>query len=72
MIRQKIINYDEIIKCLASMTLEQLSNLIREASQLQSAKMRKDHNPLLDIIGVAENCPEDGAENHDKYLYGKL
>lgn len=28
-------------------------------------------NPLYGIIGIAKGGPSDGAENHDKYLYGK-
>ena len=71
MIQQKNFNYDEIIKCLANLSIEQLGNLIREASHLKNARLKKEHNPLLDIIGIAENCPEDGAENHDKYIYGR-
>jgi predicted DNA-binding antitoxin AbrB/MazE fold protein len=28
-------------------------------------------DPLADVIGVCDG-PADGAENHDKYIYGKL
>lgn len=61
----------DIIKDLPELTLEQLDNLIKEAIKVKSEKLNKEHNPLLDIIGIAENCPEDGAENHDKYVYGR-
>lgn len=31
---------------------------------------REQDNPLYGLIGMAEGGPEDGAENHDAYLYG--
>jgi len=64
-------NFQEIIKDLPGLTLEQLNQLIEEANRIKNEKMKKNHNPLLDIIGIAENCPEDGAKNHDKYVYGR-
>ena len=29
------------------------------------------HDPLEGVIGIGEGRP-DGAENHDKYIYGKI
>jgi predicted DNA-binding antitoxin AbrB/MazE fold protein len=31
----------------------------------------EDHDPLAGVIGICDG-PEDGAENHDKYIYGKI
>ena len=29
-------------------------------------------DPLADVIGIAESGRTDGAENHDRYIYGKI
>ena len=29
------------------------------------------HDPLEAVIGIGEG-PPDGAENHDRYIYGKI
>jgi predicted DNA-binding antitoxin AbrB/MazE fold protein len=31
----------------------------------------EDYDPLEGVIGIGEGRP-DGAENHDKYIYGKI
>jgi predicted DNA-binding antitoxin AbrB/MazE fold protein len=31
----------------------------------------EDHDPLDAVIGIGEG-PPDGADNHDKYIYGKI
>lgn len=31
----------------------------------------EDYDPLDAVIGIGEG-PQDGADNHDKYIYGKL
>jgi predicted DNA-binding antitoxin AbrB/MazE fold protein len=31
----------------------------------------EDYDPLEGVIGIGEGLP-DGADNHDKYIYGKL
>ena len=31
----------------------------------------EDYDPLEAVIGIGDG-PPDGAENHDKYIYGKL
>lgn len=31
----------------------------------------EDRDPLAGLIGVCRSGRPDGAENHDKYLYGK-
>lgn len=59
-----------------------ISKAGREALELQvgdevelvmekSAPIDVTNNPLYGIIGIAKGGPSDGAENHDKYLYGK-
>ncbi|HAG08006.1 MAG TPA: hypothetical protein DCK87_00315 [Desulfotomaculum sp.] len=60
-----------IIKDLPELTPNQLDVLIMEASRIKNEKLKGKHNPLLDIIGIAEKCPEDGARNHNKYIYGR-
>jgi predicted DNA-binding antitoxin AbrB/MazE fold protein len=32
---------------------------------------RDDYDPLEAVIGIGDGVP-DGADNHDKYIYGKL
>lgn len=34
------------------------------------ADQRDDH--LKDVIGICKGGPPDGAEKHDKYIYGDL
>ncbi|MBI1900431.1 MAG: antitoxin family protein [Planctomycetia bacterium] len=31
----------------------------------------EDKDPLEDVIGIGDG-PPDGADNHDKYIYGKI
>jgi len=31
----------------------------------------EDYDPLEAVIGICDG-PPDGAENHDKYIYGRL
>ena len=31
-----------------------------------------EYDPLDAVIGICKGGPTDGAQNHDKYLYGKL
>ena len=42
---------------------------------IHTEDMRPDEeparNPLYDIIGIAKGGRPDGAENHDRYLYGR-
>jgi predicted DNA-binding antitoxin AbrB/MazE fold protein len=33
--------------------------------------LEEDYDPLDAVIGIGEG-PPDGADNHDKYIYGKL
>ena len=30
----------------------------------------EEYDPLADVIGIGDG-PPDGADNHDKYIYGK-
>jgi len=34
-------------------------------------RRKRTDNPLYGVIGIGKGGPPDGAENHDKYLYGK-
>ncbi len=34
-------------------------------------RRKETENPLYGVIGIGKGGPPDGAENHDKYLYGK-
>ncbi len=31
----------------------------------------EDYDPLEEVIGIGDG-PPDGADNHDKYIYGKI
>jgi predicted DNA-binding antitoxin AbrB/MazE fold protein len=39
--------------------------------QLTISALDEDYDPLERVIGIGEG-PGDGADNHDKYIYGKL
>lgn len=30
----------------------------------------EDYDPLEAVIGICKDGPADGAENHDRYIYG--
>jgi predicted DNA-binding antitoxin AbrB/MazE fold protein len=32
--------------------------------------MDDDYDPFDAVIGICKDGPSDGAENHDKYIYG--
>jgi predicted DNA-binding antitoxin AbrB/MazE fold protein len=32
----------------------------------------EEHDPLEGVIGICKSGPVDGAQNHDKHLYGDL
>ena len=32
---------------------------------------KRTKNPLYSLVGIGKGGPPDGAENHDKYLYGR-
>jgi len=34
--------------------------------------MDEEYDPLDAVIGICKDGPRDGAENHDKYIYGDL
>jgi predicted DNA-binding antitoxin AbrB/MazE fold protein len=37
--------------------------------RLSVTPIKEDHDPLAAVIGIGEGVP-DGAEDHDKYIYG--
>lgn len=39
--------------------------------RLAISPVDEDHDPLDAVIGIGDGLP-DGADNHDKYLYGRL
>ena len=39
--------------------------------RLTVTPVAEDHDPLAGVIGVCKTGRTDGAENHDRYLYGK-
>jgi len=39
--------------------------------RLTIAPADEDYDPLASVIGICDG-PPDGAEHHDKYIYGKL
>ena len=38
--------------------------------RLSVTPITEDHDPLRAVIGIGDGVP-DGAEDHDKYIYGK-
>lgn len=42
------------------------TEIVRRAIELYN----RARAPLLDTIGLVDGCPEDGAVNHDRHLYG--
>lgn len=32
----------------------------------------EDQDPLAGVIGIGDSGRTDGADNHDKYIYGKI
>ena len=38
--------------------------------RLSVIPIEEDHDPLGAVIGIGDGVP-DGAEDHDKYIYGK-
>ena len=38
--------------------------------RLSVTPIAEDHDPLGSVIGIGDGVP-DGAEHHDKYIYGK-
>ncbi len=39
--------------------------------QVTISTLEEDADPLDAVIGIGEG-PPDGADNHDKYIYGKI
>ena len=39
--------------------------------RLTITPVREPYDPLEAVIGIGDGQP-DGAENHDKYIYGKI
>lgn len=39
--------------------------------RLTVCALPEPEDPLKDVIGIGQSGRTDGAQNHDKYLYGK-
>ena len=50
-----------------------LKNKTKITEKIFSVRVKKDLNPLFDIIGLSGNAdgPRDGSVNHDKYIYNR-
>ena len=40
--------------------------------RLTITPMAEDDDPLAGVIGIGDSGRTDGADNHDKYIYGKI
>ena len=38
--------------------------------RLKITPLDDEYDPLAGVIGICDGGPTDGAENHDKYIYG--
>jgi bifunctional DNA-binding transcriptional regulator/antitoxin component of YhaV-PrlF toxin-antitoxin module len=47
---------------------DEVEVILRKFATLKSKRTK---NPLYRLVGIGKGGPPDGAENHDKYLYGK-
>lgn len=57
-----------LLKQLAEAEAVTEAEVMRRA--LESCGARRLRDPFDDLIGMCDGGPEDGAENHDLYLYG--
>ncbi|BDG59758.1 ribbon-helix-helix domain-containing protein [Caldinitratiruptor microaerophilus] len=60
---------ERILKRLAEEEGLSETEIVRRAIEAYSRARTRD--PLLDTIGIAQGGPEDGAVNHDRYLYAR-
>ncbi len=75
---------EKVIRELGNLSKERIDEVVDFIGYLKSKesgrKKRKEikpldtqDNPLLSLIGIGESIhPHDLAQNHDKYVYGKL
>jgi predicted DNA-binding antitoxin AbrB/MazE fold protein len=42
------------------------------AVHLEVSPLEQPRDPLEAVIGIGSSGRSDGAENHDKYIYGKI
>jgi predicted DNA-binding antitoxin AbrB/MazE fold protein len=42
------------------------------AVQVIITPVQEADDPLAGVIGICKGGPPDGAEHHDKYIYGKI
>ena len=52
------------------MKVERIVALTHSIQKAGATPEETDRNPPYEIIGIVKGGPVDGAENHDKYLYG--
>ncbi|BDG61314.1 ribbon-helix-helix domain-containing protein [Caldinitratiruptor microaerophilus] len=58
---------EQLLKRLAEEEGLSETEIVRRAIEAYSRVRTRD--PLLDTIGIARGGPEDGAVNHDRYLF---
>jgi hypothetical protein len=66
---------EQRLKALSRRTGRSEASLIREALKSYLEEHDKplpgdQDSPLLDLLGLVKDGPEDGALRHDSYLYG--
>jgi predicted DNA-binding antitoxin AbrB/MazE fold protein len=62
---------DGVLKPKQPLGLAEGSNVRLSISAAPSA-VEEPFDPLADVIGICTGGPPDGADNHDKYIYGDL
>lgn len=38
--------------------------------EIEEEGLSEEQDPILEVIGICRGGPEDGAEQHDHYIYG--
>lgn len=56
------------LRALAERDHVSVAELVRQGVDRLLASLTVEEDPLLDIIGLVEDGPEDFAENHDAHL----
>ena len=46
-----------------------MAAMLREAVESYLVKRDEDHDPLLDVIGIARGDVSDASDAHDRYVY---
>lgn len=66
---------DRRLKTLAGLAGRSEASLIRDALDRYldecESKLPPEENPLRAMVGLVDEGPPDGAQEHDRYLYGQ-